>query len=371
MISLLKKRTKKITITSAGKSAWFSGKGAQNKMYENADRIGHTFYIAEQIILGERLTYRYRSFTNIQTFIAYDSRFENKSFFELLRDGQPVKEYYDFDAKIEDWNDKGDPIIKILCEFLRLREGFVKSKPCPIKIGSRRFDELVITEACNGTKLSLHVIVKNDYYFENSSDLKYYMRKFDEYIKQTDSKFQLDMSVYNRNSLMRIVDSSKATDMSRILKPYSFCKKKKDKQEFYCGYHDGNNQVSFDIKRPESTSPKSRDSFPQLTDEESLKTCALIVKTLKKERASEYDTWLTIGRGLHNVLNGSIQGLDLFLEFSSKCEEKYCERECKDIWDGFGRSGDCDVKVTMGSLMYYYQLDKSPEYKRLYKKRKT
>ena len=45
MISLLKKRTKKITITSACKSAWYSGKGAQNKMFDNADQIGHKFYI--------------------------------------------------------------------------------------------------------------------------------------------------------------------------------------------------------------------------------------------------------------------------------------------------------------------------------------
>ena len=134
----------------------FYGTGSQNKMFENANKFNHKFFIAEQILFGDKPSYQYMSFKNIDDFIKFDKQFKSKSFYELIRDNTPVNEYYDIDAKVQDWKSADELIV----EFLNLRRNFLKSNFCPIVDNSMyfvntkiRYDELYITEACNDKKL--------------------------------------------------------------------------------------------------------------------------------------------------------------------------------------------------------------------------
>jgi hypothetical protein len=92
--------------------------------------------------------------------------------------------------------------------------------------------------------------------------------------------------------------------------------------------------------------------YPKLSDEKELETCTTIIDVIKDHRADEYKDWISIGMALHNTLNGSEEGLDLFLKFSRKCPDKFNELECRNVWSKFNGSG-----CTKGTLIYYFNQD--------------
>lgn len=350
---------------------WFFGKGSQQKMFLEADRSGHEFFVAEQILIPTtgKPSLQYASFDTIDSFLLYEKMFEDKTFFELIRENTHCKEYYDID-EFEDWGS----IREVIVELLRLRQKFFESDLCPILPNDRhfiredvRFDQLFITEACNGNKLSLHVIIDQPTFFQHSDDLQHFMVKFNEFIGTQASRFKLDLSVYRRNSLMRTLDSAKVMDMKRKLKRWGYCKKIKDKRKFYCTYHekyvykDGSSipmHAEIRVTRNQVQS-KPVTQLPKLNDVETYNVCRLIVKTLKASRSELYDDWFRVGAGLNNILNGSEEGLDLFIEFSRKCPEKFDLGACEELWKNFSQSNDSrNKKITLGTLMYMYNCDK-------------
>jgi hypothetical protein len=93
--------------------------------------------------------------------------------------------------------------------------------------------------------------------------------------------------------------------------------------------------------------------------EESLKISELLLPMLADWRAEDRNEWLTVGWVLYNIGEGSSEALEQWLEFSSRCEEKYDETACIFQWDKMIKKD-----LTLGTLKYYASID-SPE---LYKK---
>lgn len=114
----------------------------------------------------------------------------------------------------------------------------------------------------------------------------------------------------------------------------------------YYEYNYGMNQEG--VKQP-----KSPISYPKLSDDKELETCKLLINSIKSERSDDYNEWFAIGSALHTTLEGSQEGLNLFLEFSQRCEEKYNETECRNVWGKMRESG-----YTKGTLIHYFNEDK-------------
>ena len=360
----------------------FSGTGSQKKMFEYADKLNHEFFIAEQILFGDKPSYQYMSFKNIDDFIKFDNEFKSKSFYELIRENMPVNEYYDIDAKVHEWNSE----VELITEFLRLREKFFESELCPIHKDSRYFvnefvvyDDLYITEACNDTKLSFHIIVKQGCHYKNTSDLQYFMSCFNQFIKTQDTKFQLDLSVYNKNSLMRCVNSCKINDANRVFRKYKFCKKIKDNKKFLCTNHDDYvygdgtktpNHVSVDIVRHEK--PEDKIVFKIIersTDyDERLAVCTHIINNIKPQRADGYHDWFRVCCGLHNSLQGTKDGFDLFIKFSQK-SPKFDRGACENLWKSLDPK-HTDNPITLATLAYFYNNDMHPIIKKKLRRKK-
>lgn len=350
---------------------WLSGRGAQQTMFERADRLGDTFYIARQAILPynkTKTTYEYNSFKNLNDFINYQSNIDgSKHFYELLREGTPLKEYYDIDAIKTDFNSVND----FLLEFDSLREEFIKTqniitdeydkgilletlqKDCYgyIKTHNHRLIPCqIVTEACNDKKMSLHIIYNHKMKFKNTKQLKYFMEAFDSFIKTKKTKIQLDISVYNKNSLMRCLDSSKALDTSRIFKPTFM---EWPIENFFIS--NPTSALTFNLNIEEQPK-RNKAEYPQLTDEEELEFCKTLITKINKERASNYDSWFKMGCGLYNTLNGSREGLELFLEFSQLDPYKYDEQACIDLYESF-RDPELNDNISKGSLIFWYRQD--------------
>lgn len=351
---------------------WLSGRGAQTTMFERADKCNDTFYIARQVILPydkTKTTYEYNSFKNLNSFIKYQSSIDddNRHFYEIVREGTKCKEYYDIDAIKSDFNS----ITDFLIEFNTLREEFIKSqniitdtydkskllesyqKDCYgyHKIHERRLIPCqIVTESCNDRKMSLHIIYNHKCLFKHSRDMKFFMESFDSFLKTKKTKIQLDLSVYNKNSLMRCLDSSKALDVKRKFNEtflnYPI-------QNFFIST--SNSQTTYSLNITEQ--PKRDTSiYPVLSNEEELEFCKTLVSKVNKERASNYESWFKMGCGLFNTLNGSKEGLELFLEFSQMCPSKYDEEACIELYNSF-RDPELNDNISKGSLIYWYNED--------------
>ena len=360
---------------------WLGGKGAQKEMYERADKLGDTFYVSrEHQIYPGTSTYSYNSFKDLDMFLIYQSTInEPKHFYELIRENKPCKEYYDIDAPKSDFKS----INIFLQEFNKLREEFITTQQIItefepllekhqrnlyeyIAINRRLVPCQIVTESCSSNKFSLHIVYNHKRKFKNTTELKYFMNAFDHFLKSKNTKIKLDLSVYNKNSAMRTIGSSKISDTTRIFKSY---------------HHIDLPMSNFFISNPTTALHNKLNmihtekklittGYPKLTDEEELEFCQILIRNhINKDRAKEYRTWFDMGCALYNVLNGSKEGLDLFLEFSQLCPEKYDEQTCIDVYRAF-RDPDfpLDTKITKGSLIYWYNEDKSRIAYKRYKK---
>ena len=110
---------------------------------------------------------------------------------------------------------------------------------------------------------------------------------------------------------------------------------------------------------------KKEYSHPKMSVIEALKVSSKLLPMLSNFRATEYDEWFRIGCILYNISEGSEEGLDQWLEFSSRDEDKYDELICRDYWNKMVKKD-----YTIGTLKYLVTID-NPESYDEYKKEKS
>jgi hypothetical protein len=96
--------------------------------------------------------------------------------------------------------------------------------------------------------------------------------------------------------------------------------------------------------------PKPKHIYPVLSKPEELKFCKDLLKSLSSERYEDYGSWFSIGDALHCTLNGSLEGLKLWKDWSSQ-SKKYNEKECESDWSRMRND------YTKGTLIYYFKKD--------------
>lgn len=366
MIPLMRKQTliQETISNNEPTNQWIKYRGAQQKCFDRGDALKHEFFVVKQEAYEQGFTNTYNSFKNIESFLIFQKSWEGvHNFQELIREDTPCMEYYDIDGL---WSDGWKDIHDCVLEFLILRNNYAECKENTINNTRIIWSDLVITEACNDKKLSLHIIIRprtGFKYFNNTKDQRTWANKFSEWIKKNySSKISIDTSVYNKNSLMRCVNSCKIGDDLRPFVPYGLTKHIKDDRELFCSYvrkcyivvgevsYDG---ISIFINDSEEKSDDEKKIYPVLTDKEAFTACEYMTKQLKIERANDYAQWFAIGSSLYDSLNGSQEGLHLFLEFSSRCQEKYDEEECTTVWNNMSTG-----VYKLGTLIHYYNQDK-------------
>lgn len=96
--------------------------------------------------------------------------------------------------------------------------------------------------------------------------------------------------------------------------------------------------------------------------EESLRISEKILPMLANWRAEERNEWMTVGWILFNIGEGCTQALEQWMEFSSRCEEKYDESNCIYEWERMVKKD-----LTLGTLCHYASID-NPELYKAYKR---
>lgn len=113
------------------------------------------------------------------------------------------------------------------------------------------------------------------------------------------------------------------------------------------------------IKEKLKKERKSSAQHNKLCLDDTLKVIKRLLPMLSEFRANERNEWLNIGWIIFNETDGHPDGLDLWCEFSSRCEDKYDENVCIHTWERMTK-GD----LTLGTLRHYASIDNPNEYKK-------
>lgn len=103
--------------------------------------------------------------------------------------------------------------------------------------------------------------------------------------------------------------------------------------------------------RLDNTMEKKREFQTQNLNENLTKSKKLL-DMLLDSRSDNYSDWMHIGWTLYNVSEGSNQGLELWLEFSSRCQTKFDQNVCINTWEKMERKN-----ITMGTLHHFAKID--------------
>lgn len=91
--------------------------------------------------------------------------------------------------------------------------------------------------------------------------------------------------------------------------------------------------------------------------QENIKTAKRLVPLLSQYRSDNFHDWIEIGWVLFNISEGSEDGLEIWKEFSERCEEKYDEDGCHLYWSKMVKK-----EYTVATLKYYASIDSPDEY---------
>jgi P4 family phage/plasmid primase-like protien len=104
---------------------------------------------------------------------------------------------------------------------------------------------------------------------------------------------------------------------------------------------------------------KTKNKKPlKVSVEEALKISERLLPMLADFRCEERNEWITIGWILYNIGDASPEALEQWMEFSSRCEEKYDEANCIYEWERMVKKD-----LTLGTLKHFASIDSPQLYK--------
>lgn len=95
---------------------------------------------------------------------------------------------------------------------------------------------------------------------------------------------------------------------------------------------------------------------------ETLEKASKFLNIMSDQRAADYSNWMHIGWALYNISDGNENGLAVWLQFSSRCAEKFKEADCISTWDKMEKK---DPPMTIGTIAYFAREDNPTEYNKI------
>ena len=321
----------------------------QATMFAKADRNNHTIYIARWLESGK---FAYQSHPTIQDWLNHYQQIKDEDkrmYGEIHREGKAVCEYYDIDEK-----QKGQDIDEWIEGFLKTRNEFSTTQNIP----QIRKNQLLILEACDDKKFSLHILVRNKYHFKTIADHKLFARKFQNWLDVEDRGVAIDTSVYNKNSVFRCIYSHKP-NQTRTFKFHGEETVGKWKMEdAFCSTIHPRSIPHTITEDPKAT----REIVPHIHTDDAILN---MFWKLDKDRWDDRETWRNL------IWLGIKEGIsrDDLCELSAQ-SYKHQDEAVDLIINGKTRYDACGI--TVGSLKFYLRQDLGDEeYFKLFPKKQT
>ena len=361
----------------------FNGTGSKDKRDECFENVEH-------IPFGYQTKgkwYNYTAYKNHQDFINMfnKTKEENKMYYEHHY-GKDV-EFYDIDQKHAKHTEE-----EYLEEFIKVREEwgnlfykeqtkFLRENMLVIRTPDDESEE-------NKGKVSLHIIIRNGYYFETVEDMNIYMTSFKKWVIDNDkliTDLNIDLSVYSTSHLFRTLGSHKYGQPKRVAVRYDDFNKltsTADDLLFYFSYLLGNEKPVKILKTIKGKYINKRPTEIIKTDDEIIKTDDEIIKTdndkydnidndkiepllnlLSDDHADDEVKWTAVMYSLYNHFKGSDEGLKHWINFSKR-SEKFDEEVCMKKWNRI--KDDTSNPRRIGSIIRDVKKSNLAEYNKLF-----
>ena len=306
-------------------------------------------------------TCRFMTYNSFEEFneLTKDENKSNKRWRELILENNPVVECYDLDAKAGSKmfdlykNNTEDYVID---EFKNYRQRFMEMY-YPAFEAKETF---AISTACTKDKFSVHIAVRNGYYFENMSKLKIFMKQFELFLENT--SIEIDMSIYKKNQQIRMLNNLKFDKNNTLVK--SRLSRDMNDKDFLFGYVKEGDKL-FNVKEPEKVSVENYEK-PNLIflENNDYKEMTQLLNLVNSSDCDE-TKWSTVAQYIYNNYNGSDEGLDTFIKWSEKDDYiDFDKDKCNNLWRGK------TVKDSYGDginqLKSLAKIDSPKEYEKLY-----
>lgn len=105
-------------------------------------------------------------------------------------------------------------------------------------------------------------------------------------------------------------------------------------------------------------------AYRNMTLEETLSLARKLLSMVSDSRADDRQDWMTVGWVLFNVTDGHPDALELWCEFSARCEDKYDENVCVHEWEKMVKRS-----ISMGTLRHFAKQDNPAEYAKMKKEK--
>lgn len=185
-------------------------------------------YFRYEYYVGDKVKQMFYAFQTIEAFLEWqkDVPDENRCFYEVSDENQPVREFYDLDGKISELpeNMSWEELINLFCEA---RKAFLQQSDWQFGFNPDlevyENDYYVCCEAndFNSDKLSLHLIFFNNY-LNHKRDRKLFYNLFNTFLNQNQSKYPLQFDYQaSINSSLRILGSHKIGQPHRKMRKTS------------------------------------------------------------------------------------------------------------------------------------------------------
>jgi hypothetical protein len=191
-------------------------KGPQARCHEWGDKNSHKFFVA---IDAGPLHYEYSCYKDpsvfLETYVGVPEA--ERCFFEQIREDQACCEYYDIDWTLDQVSDENMIATmeqQVFAAFLNARNQYAPEYALSTQ-------HCRVLSASNSNKVSLHIIIPTYVFENNNRHMKAFMLAFQgTWLTSLDSALleHIDMGVYSKNRLMRILGSHKLKDPCRPLK---------------------------------------------------------------------------------------------------------------------------------------------------------
>lgn len=276
----------------------------------------------------------YESYENfIETCFNKEDNPEMHRWNEVVLEDRQIIEFYDLDGKLgsELFNyckENGeDNTIK---EFLSARKVFIRRYFPKYNV---KEEKIAISTAYNDTKFSVHITIRNGFYFKNAYTLKTFCLKFQEYLK--DTPFTIDMNPYKKNTNFRMLYNTKV-GQNRYLKKHHLSTDIPDK-DFLISYIKPED-VLFELE--ETTKPKNFIKKEKTCDiGKDNQEMTQLLNLINSD--CDDDLWRGVAQSIYNLTEGSEDGLEKFIEWSKKDGFiDFNENKCIDKWDKLRNSSD-------------------------------
>ena len=320
----------------------------QATMFAKADELNHACYIARWLPSGK---FAYESHPDIESWLDKYQQItdaDKRMYGEIHREGRAVCEYYDIDEK-----QAGQDIDEWIDSFVKIRNEFSTTQ----NIQPIRKNQLLVMEACDDNKFSLHILVRNKYHFKTIADHKLFARKFQSWLDVEDRGLAIDTSVYNKNSVFRCIYSHKP-NQTRTFKFYGEDTGKWTIQDTFCSTIQPVSIPHTITEEPKAT----REVVPHTHTDDAILD---MFWKLDKERWNDRETWRNL------IWLGIKEGIsrDDLCELSAQ-SHKHEDGAVDLVINGKTRYDACGI--TMGSLKFYLRQDLGDEeYMKLFPKKVT